>query len=81
MTYAPHALLTEEICDSQLLCRHEEQAELPAPFVPVAPWQDGTLELPPLLELLHATSKATATRVAVANQQDVFTSVLLRGEN
>jgi hypothetical protein len=81
VTYAPHELLTEETCDPQLLCRHDEQAELPAPFVPVAPWQDGTPELPPLLELLHATSKATAARVAVVNQQDIFTSPPPRRES
>jgi hypothetical protein len=29
--YEPHELLIEEICDPQLLWRHEEHAVLPAP--------------------------------------------------
>jgi len=70
--YAPHELLTEEIWDPQLLCRHDEQAALPAPVVPVAPWQEGTPEPAPLLELLHAMSKATAAGIAVVSQQDIF---------
>ena len=60
--YAPQALWSEEIWDPQWLWRHEVHAALPAPVMPVLPWQVGTLELELLLlePLLHAMTRAIA---------------------
>jgi hypothetical protein len=70
----------------QWSCKHDEQAALPGPVAPVAPWQvSAPVPPPPLLllllsELLQATTAMTMAAVdaATAKRRGIFMSPPLR---